>query len=486
MVAQRFWQFVKMRTDAGFGLKQPVVERGQAVCVRQLALTVFLAAPAQAHAIGFEHVLQPGELAHQQLLGLLGGRIERPAHHRQPLAQHRTQRLGFKTADIGQMQAGQPCHLLERQPFNAVECLARVVVAGHQSPELTFDQQRHAERTANAHVAQILDMHRMYGTQHGKGQIQRLVDIGRGIKLDVGAFRVGDNTLPVERIQTPRVCRNIVGGKAQPQKPLHAGLAALVYDLAVPVLEKTINHDAVVAGTVGNGRGEHASHVFGRVGVRQTIDEVDTRRFVPPFGVCNRRRLELQHVILASAMGHGRDRCGEFDLADTVATRAFSQSFEFRPGRAEHRRRRTTEHRIRRIAEPFRNISRTVVHPAGVDMHRHESAQRLQRADQMQIALFTVGDHGGVHTDLGKRGCNSQAKSSKVCRAARAAAAASSREPRQRNAAHKRRHSAGDTNEVDQKPGRCATTTAAGERANEAAMTRCPNWAPSMTYRTPR
>lgn len=195
------------------------------------------------------------------------------------------------------MQTGDPGHFLDRQPLLGIQLLGRSMMAGDQPPELAIDDQRYTERATHLHILQVLNMDRMHRTQHGEGHVQRF-DVRRG-RAQPGhrAFGIGNQPLPVDGIQPARVFRNILGRETQAIKSLNPRATTLLYDLAVPVIEKSINHDSVVAGRFEQGIGHHG-HGFGRaVRIGQSREESDPARLVPPRRTGRIELLEFEDVV---------------------------------------------------------------------------------------------------------------------------------------------------------------------------------------------
>ena len=278
------------------------------------------------------------------------------------------------------------------------------VVAGDQAPQTAAGDDRDRHRRGHAHVAQVFEVDRRHAAQRVLRQIQRAAlggDAGHDRLRHVVDVR--DHPQAVAQVQRARLRRDVRGRVAQAEVGVHVVGHGLGDHLAGAVVQKAVDHHAVVAGELAHLRGD----VVVEVAVRVLRDRRDHR--LRERGRLRRRaalvaRLDLDvHEVVGDVhhkIAGGAERA-EVGLARALRERAGADQRL----RVEHRLQHVlaeviaqamAEQRVHRHVEQLVDVGGHVTHgPIG---HRaaDEIAVRLDRAGEVDRFLgAAVGIDGG-------------------------------------------------------------------------------------------
>ena len=124
-----------------------------------------------------------------------------------------------------------------------------LVVADGHAPELAADNDGAAERGADTHVLEVLDMDRGDGTQERVAEVER----GAGLWVrsrddgDARCVDIADLTDTVAEVECSGLLGDVGGGVAEAEEGLLIGLAAFADDLPALVGVEPVDHGPVVA-----------------------------------------------------------------------------------------------------------------------------------------------------------------------------------------------------------------------------------------------
>ena len=158
-----------------------------------------------------------------------------------------------------------------------------VVVAGKQSPQFAVDDDGDRQRRGDVHVAQILDMHRGYRSQHRQRLVQRSPMALGCQDGDRHRCHVGDDAKGAAQVKLARLRRNIRCRIVQPEVAVAAATQRFGNHRAIVVAVEAIDHDAVEPGQRLDMAGAVAKELRQAVAVLQPGDH----------GACQARGLAL-------------------------------------------------------------------------------------------------------------------------------------------------------------------------------------------------
>ena len=222
----------------------------------------------------------------------------------------------------------------QREPPDVVEPMA-----GDETPQPVLDDDRRRHRRPDAHVAQVLQVHRRHGTEADVGEVDRgHLATGRGEQRHRLGGGVRDQPEAVLDVERPRLGRDVARGEAEAEQAADIRRDRLGDDLAVPLLVEAVDEDPIEAGDLLHGdHGLLEQHVAGGgavEGLQRAVEapvvvELDGGHRLdlqePPIGVLpddrlgrSADRVEPQRVAVAAGEHRGRP-LGADDVGEALA-----------------------------------------------------------------------------------------------------------------------------------------------------------------------
>ena len=305
-----------------------------------------------------------------------------------------------------------------------------VVMAGNQPGQLVLADERHRHRGGDTHVAQVLDVNRRDAAQDGEAEIERpaALRIERRYERRRLVVDVRNDPQPVQRVQPPRLRRDVGGGIVQAEERFETGGPRFGDDLAVPVAIEAVDHHAVEAGQRPHFGGSDVVQLLQVAGGLELPQagahswmEADERGLP-------RLELDDHHAFGAAAVDDAvelraaarLDRQG-IHVAGETRVRGVDQA---QPGfRREEALDRDAEQLVHLDAEDRRSVGARLREDQALAAAGEQDAVRLNRTgdmDRFALAVAEVDRLAGLHSTPSRE--NAASKLANICRAAATAA----------------------------------------------------------------
>ncbi len=279
----------------------------------------------------------------------------------------------------------------------------RIVVTGNQPPQLAFHHDGNRHGRIDAHVLQVLTMHRRDGAKLRVAHVQRRFGLAQRRQHRLRRIsHVRDHADPVALVEFARLHRNIGRRKMLVQEAPEVGALLLRDHTPCSVMQQLVDHHAVIADhQLDHPRGRRSQLRYALLVSQPAHQRTRQLQRSIPVGVVS-RWLEFQvgpteigmhrHVepLRASFNGqreHQSGRCRPNRLRRCVPHR-------MRGVGANDRFQRLPNHLAAIIAEHLRRVGGSVRHRllgGVINQHRAMRLDRARNVDRFAVAVRQVG-----------------------------------------------------------------------------------------------